>query len=80
MFFQIHKNSTLVKYTYLKQKHEKTRSELIEQKNALIHDVQLLKSRASVKADAQAKGMVPVRLDTIKKIEDIHDEQLQATT
>lgn len=77
VFFQIHKNSTLVKYSYAKQRNEKLRAELIEEKNALNHALQTLKSRAAIKDEAELKGMVPVRLDRIKRIDELHDKSVQ---
>jgi len=80
VFFQIHKNSTFVKYSYAKQRNEKLRAELIEEKNALNHALQALKSRASIKDEAELKGMTPVRLDRIKRIDELHDQPVQAKT
>ncbi len=80
VFFQIHKNSTLVKYSYAKQRNEKLRAELIEEKNALNHALQTLKSRANIKDEAELKGMTPVRLDRIKRIDELHDKPVQVKT
>lgn len=80
VFFQIHKTSTLVKYSYIKQRNEKLRAELIEEKNALTHALQTLKSRTTIKAEATSQGMVPVRLDRIKRIDELHDQPVQAKT
>lgn len=78
VFFQIHKNSTVVRYSYLKQRNEKLLDTLIEEKDSLTHRLQTLKSSAVIKENAQRKGMTPLRLDRIKRIEDLNDKSVQS--
>ena len=73
VFFHIYKYSSLTKLSYVKQKHEKIITELTEQKKELLHTFEQLKKSSAIKKWAREQGMIPIRLQNIKKIDDLHD-------
>lgn len=76
IFCHIYASSIFMKYSYLKQKNEKLYAQLNEQKNELTRSLEELKISSAIKADALSKGMIPLRLQSIKRISDIDDHAL----
>lgn len=69
IFFHIHKQSRLIKFSYQKQKNEIVREELIHQKKELEHQLQALKNHTNISKYAQATlKMEKVRLSAIKTL------------
>jgi hypothetical protein len=79
IFFYIHHRSVCMKLSYTKQRHEKLYAQLCERKNTLARELESFKDQAVIKAYAVARGMMPVRLEHIKRIEAVRDQLLQAT-
>lgn len=65
----IHKQSYVVKLSFTKQRLEKKKLELIEQKKNLTNTLIALQNRSSIKEYASSRlGMAPISLDRIKKL------------
>lgn len=65
----IHKQSYIVKLSFTKQRLEKKKLELIEQKKNLTNRLIALQNPSSIKQYASSRlGMRPVSLDRIKKL------------
>jgi hypothetical protein len=76
MVLQIYKHSLFVQASYTKQKNELEREILIQEKQRLTQELQVLKNRNSIKQYAQAKlHMDTLRLKQIKRLND-NEEQL----
>ena len=68
-FFQIYKRTTLIKYSYEKQKIEFDLAELIHKKKLLSNEIESLKDRTALKNYAQEiLSMQKIKLSTIKRI------------
>ncbi len=68
-FFQIYKRTTVIRYSYEKQKIESELAELIHQKKLLSNEIESLKNRSSLKDYAkEVLFMEKIKLSTIKKI------------
>lgn len=66
---QIHKQSFLIGLSFEKQRNEKRKQELIEQKNNLTHQLCTLQQRSSIKEYAEKElGMKPIKLNQIKTV------------
>lgn len=76
IFCHIYTSSTLMKYSYRKQKYEKRIAQLNEQKNELTRTLEELKSPSAIKAHALGQGMTPLRLKRIKHLRDIDAHEL----
>ena len=75
MVLQIYKHSLFVQASYAKQKYELEREALLQQKQHLTQELQILKNRTSIKQYAQAQHMNTLRLNQIKRLND-HEEKL----
>jgi hypothetical protein len=75
MVLQIYKHSLFVQASYTKQKNELDRESLIQERQRLTQELQVLKNRNSIKQYAQAKQMKTLRLNQIKRLND-HEEKL----
>jgi hypothetical protein len=63
----------VMQFSYSKQKNEKKLKQLIDQRNELTQELSSLTNPASIKADAQANGMIPLNLNTINRINHTQD-------
>lgn len=73
---QIYKHSLLVQASYTKQKYELERETLLQQKQQLTQEFQVLKNHANIKQYAQKQlNMDTLKLKQIKKI-NAHEEKL----
>lgn len=79
VFLHIEQSSTYLRLLYLKQRNDKICAELEEEKNIRTRDLEKITDRAAIKTFALSRGMVPVRLNQVKKISDLHDVVLQST-
>ena len=79
VFLHIEQSGSYLRLLYLKQRNDKIRIELEEQKNIRMRDLERLINNAAIKADAISRGMAPIRLDQVKKISDLHEIILQST-
>ena len=69
IFLQIHKQSYLVELTYQKQKNEKIKQELIDQKNSLTQNWHLMQNRATIKKYAHENlSMKKIAFNQIKNL------------
>lgn len=76
MVLQIYKHSLFVQASYTKQKYDLERESLVQDKQRLTQELQVLKNRNSIKQYAQAKlQMDTLRLKQIKRLND-HEEKL----
>ena len=74
IFFHIHKQSQIIKLSYEKQKHEKQKTKLTEQKQSIMQALQEARNRLAIKAYALKElNMKPISLDQIKNTEKNHD-------
>lgn len=68
IFFHIHKQSRVIRLSYDKQKYEKLKSELLEQKQQLEQTLHIAQSRSTIKQYAQTTlALKPMRIDQVKK-------------
>jgi hypothetical protein len=71
IFLYIHKQSTIIKLSYEKQRNEKQKEELLLRKNMLIQQLQGLQNRTIVKEYATKKlGMKKIQLPQIMVLPD----------
>lgn len=76
MVLQIYKHSLFVQASYTKQKYEIDRESLVQDRQRLTQELQVLKNRNSIKQYAQTKlQMDTLRLKQIKRLND-HEEKL----
>lgn len=75
MVLQIYKHSLFVQASYTKQKYELERESLLQERQRLTQELQVLKNRNTIKQYAQSKQMSTLRLNQIKRLND-HEEQL----
>jgi len=76
MVLQIYKHSLFVQASYTKQKYELARESLLQEKQQLTQELQVLKNRTSIKQFAQAKlHMDTLKLKQIKRLPD-HEAKL----
>ena len=68
VFLQIQKASTFTELFYSKQRKERVIQELLEERDTLSHKLEKLKSKFRIKKYARKLGMIPVKLEQIKKI------------
>ncbi len=69
IFFQIHKHSKIIRFSYQKQKNEQKKELLIQKIQELTQNLYELKKRSSIKKYAQKKlKMRKIKLSQIKKI------------
>jgi len=73
IFFQIHKHSKIIKFSYQKQKYEQKKEQLQEQLQELTQTLCNLKKQATVKQFAQETlNMKKIKLSQVKSV---HIEQ-----
>jgi hypothetical protein len=80
IFFHIYQSAFRMKHIYLRQKNEAHYKEQLEHKNRLSSTLESLKDCSVIKAYAEAQGMVPLRLSSVRHIKDLehHDQSLQS--
>ena len=75
ILLHLHKQSQIIKLSYVKQKIELEKIQLDKQKQELTHQLQTVHDRASVKQFATHKlELKPVKIGQIRKITNISDE------
>jgi hypothetical protein len=73
ILLQIHKQSYVMQLSYQKQKKEKFKQELIEKKNTLTQQLQIVHNRSTIKKFAEKNlGMKKISLNQIKQMPHEH--------
>lgn len=69
IFLQLYKRAEFTKQSFVKQHQEREYAALLEQKDALMHELQLLHDKNLIKRFAQTKlHMQPIKLTQITRI------------
>ncbi len=72
VFFYIHHQSTLIKLSYQRQKHEHTKLDRLAKKRDLTHALHASHNLSNIKDFALKSQMQKVTLDQIKTVPDEH--------
>lgn len=71
IFLQIHKHSSLIKLSYLKQRYEQEKIKLTKQKETLTHQLYACQNKSSIKEFATTQlGLEPIHLNSIRIVGD----------
>lgn len=68
IFFHIYKQSTIIRLSYDKQKYEKHKADLLQQKQELQQNLHIAHARSTIKKYAETKlAFKPIKLNQVKK-------------
>lgn len=68
VFFHIHKQSRIISLSYDKQKYEKLKAELLQQKQQLQQTLHIAHARSTIKQYAETTlALKPMRINQVKK-------------
>lgn len=72
VFFYIHHQSTLIKLSYQRQKHEHTKLDRLAKRRTLTHALHASQNLSNIKDFALQSQMQKITLDQIKPVPDEH--------